>query len=106
MALTSPCSRLVRESFGVVDMAEQTEPVRRKVALKIIKPGMDTKEVVVRFEAERQALALTDHPNIAKVFDGGAKRACLQLGNLSSRHPTVDIEPQVNTKIVPKTRRT
>jgi WD40 repeat protein/serine/threonine protein kinase/tetratricopeptide (TPR) repeat protein len=57
--------------FGVVYMAEQTEPVRRKVALKIIKPGMDTKEVVARFEAERQALALMDHPNIAKVHDAG-----------------------------------
>ena len=58
--------------FGVVYMAEQTKPVRRKVALKIIKPGMDTKEVIARFEAERQALALMDHPNIAKVFDAGA----------------------------------
>jgi serine/threonine protein kinase len=57
--------------FGVVYMAEQTEPVRRKVALKVIKPGMDTKEVIARFEAERQALALMDHPNIAKVLDGG-----------------------------------
>ena len=52
-------------------MAEQTKPVRRKVALKVIKPGMDTKEVIARFEAERQALAMMDHPNIAKVFDGG-----------------------------------
>ena len=57
---------------GVVFMAEQEEPVRRKVALKIIKPGMDTKSVIARFEAERQALALMDHPNIAKVFDAGA----------------------------------
>ncbi|HWC60754.1 MAG TPA: serine/threonine-protein kinase, partial [Verrucomicrobiae bacterium] len=57
---------------GVVFMAEQEEPVRRKVALKVIKPGMDTKNVVARFEAERQALALMDHPNIAKVFDAGA----------------------------------
>src|SRR6266566_3531860 len=57
---------------GVVYMAEQTEPVRRKVALKVIKLGMDTKQVVARFEAERQALALMDHPNIAKVFDAGA----------------------------------
>src|SRR5262245_52663212 len=57
--------------FGVVYMAEQTEPVRRKVALKILKPGMDTRQVVARFEAERQALALMDHPNIAKVFDAG-----------------------------------
>lgn len=58
--------------MGAVFMAEQTEPVRRKVALKIIKLGMDTKSVVARFEAERQALALMDHPNIAKVLDGGA----------------------------------
>ena len=60
--------------FGVVFMAEQTEPVRRKVALKIIKPGMDTRQVVARFEAERQALALMDHPNIARVLDGGDDR--------------------------------
>ena len=58
--------------FGVVYMAEQHRPVHRKVALKIIKPGMDTKAVVARFEAERQALALMDHANIARVFDGGA----------------------------------
>jgi serine/threonine protein kinase/tetratricopeptide (TPR) repeat protein len=58
--------------FGVVFMAEQTEPVRRKVALKVLKPGMDTRQVIARFEAERQALAIMDHPNIAKVFDGGA----------------------------------
>jgi serine/threonine protein kinase len=57
---------------GVVYVAEQTEPVRRRVALKIIKLGMDTKSVIARFEAERQALALMDHPNIAKVFDAGA----------------------------------
>jgi WD40 repeat protein/serine/threonine protein kinase len=58
--------------FGVVFMAEQTQPVRRKVALKVLKPGMDTRQVVARFEAERQALAIMDHPNIAKVLDGGA----------------------------------
>src|SRR6266404_1918624 len=57
--------------FGVVFMAEQHHPVRRKVALKVLKPGMDTRQVVARFEAERQALALMDHPNIAHVFDGG-----------------------------------
>jgi serine/threonine protein kinase/tetratricopeptide (TPR) repeat protein len=57
--------------FGVVFMAEQQEPVRRLVALKIIKAGMDTREVIARFEAERQALALMDHPNIAKVLDAG-----------------------------------
>jgi serine/threonine protein kinase/tetratricopeptide (TPR) repeat protein len=57
---------------GVVYMAEQEEPVRRRVALKVIKLGMDTKSVIARFEAERQALALMDHPNIAKVLDAGA----------------------------------
>ena len=57
---------------GVVYMAEQEEPVRRRVALKVIKLGMDTRQVVARFEAERQALALMDHPNIAKVLDAGA----------------------------------
>ena len=58
--------------MGVVFAAEQQQPMRRKVALKIIKPGMDTKEVIARFDAERQALALMDHPNIARVFDAGA----------------------------------
>jgi eukaryotic-like serine/threonine-protein kinase len=57
---------------GVVYMAEQREPLRRRVALKVIKLGMDTKSVIARFEAERQALALMDHPNIAKVLDAGA----------------------------------
>src|SRR5216110_3511353 len=57
---------------GAVYMAEQTEPVRRRVALKVIKLGMDTKQVIARFEAERQALALMDHPNIAKVLEAGA----------------------------------
>jgi eukaryotic-like serine/threonine-protein kinase len=58
--------------FGVVYMAEQEQPVRRLVALKIIKPGMDTSQVIARFESERQALALMDHPNIARVLDAGA----------------------------------
>ena len=57
---------------GVVYMAEQESPVRRRVALKVIKVGLDTKHVIARFEAERQALAMMDHPNIAKVLDGGA----------------------------------
>ncbi|MCC6319977.1 MAG: serine/threonine protein kinase [Phycisphaerales bacterium] len=61
--------------FGVVYMAEQDEPIRRRVALKIIKLGMDTRRVVARFEQERQALALMDHPNIAKVHDAGATPA-------------------------------
>ncbi len=71
--------RLVEEigagGFGVVYAAEQTAPVRRTVALKIIKLGMDTREVIARFEAERQALALMDHPSIARVFDAGATDA-------------------------------
>ena len=58
--------------MGVVYMAEQTRPVKRRVALKIVKPGLDTDQVVARFEAERQALAMMDHPNIAKVLDAGA----------------------------------
>ncbi len=67
---------------GVVYVAEQTEPVRRRVALKVIKLGMDTKQVVARFEAERQALAMMDHPNIAKVLDAG-----MTLGAPASRRP-------------------
>ena len=58
--------------FGTVWMAEQREPVKRRVALKIIKLGMDTRQVIARFEAERQALAMMDHPNIARVLDAGA----------------------------------
>lgn len=63
--------KLGEGGFGVVFMAEQKQPVKRRVALKIIKPGMDTKQVIARFEAERQALAMMDHPNIAKVLDAG-----------------------------------
>jgi serine/threonine protein kinase len=58
--------------MGEVYVAEQTEPIKRRVAIKVIKAGMDTKQVVARFEAERQALAMMDHPNIARVFDAGA----------------------------------
>src|SRR5205809_442675 len=67
---------------GVVYMAEQKEPIRRRVALKILKLGMDTKSVMARFEAERQALGLMDHPNIAKVFDAvatGSRRPCFVM---------------------------
>src|SRR5947207_3208656 len=60
---------------GVVYVAEQTEPVRRQVAVKVIKLGMDTRQVIARFEAERQALAMMDHPDIARVFDGGSTPA-------------------------------
>src|SRR5262249_16160166 len=58
-------------SMGTVWMAEQTEPIQRRVAVKVIKAGMDSKQVLARFEAERQALALMDHPNIARVLDAG-----------------------------------
>ncbi|HEU0009489.1 MAG TPA: serine/threonine-protein kinase [Verrucomicrobiae bacterium] len=73
--------------FGDVWMADQEEPVRRRVALKVIKLGMDTREVIARFEAERQALALMDHPNIAKVFDGGATG----FGESEIRNPKSEI---------------
>ena len=58
--------------MGTVFLAEQSEPVQRQVAIKIVKPGLDTKEVIARFESERQALAMMDHPNIARVLDAGA----------------------------------
>lgn len=64
--------RIGEGGFGVVYMAEQQQPIRRKVALKVVKPGFDTRQVIARFEAERQALALMDHENIAKVLDAGA----------------------------------
>src|SRR5438105_3304041 len=71
--------------MGTVFMAEQTKPVQRKVALKIIKPGMDSKQVIARFEAERQALALMDHPNIAKVLDAGTTEG--EPGGVSPGRP-------------------
>nr|MBA3482167.1 serine/threonine protein kinase [Pirellulales bacterium] len=67
--------RIGEGGFGVVYMAEQQHPIRRKVALKVIKPGADTRQVIARFEAERQALALMDHENIAKVLDAGATQS-------------------------------
>lgn len=67
--------RLGEGGIGEVWMAEQTEPVRRRVALKLVKPGMDTRQVLARLEAERQALAVMDHPNIASFYDGGATEA-------------------------------
>jgi eukaryotic-like serine/threonine-protein kinase len=63
--------------MGIVWMAEQTQPVRRQVALKVIKPGMDSRQVIARFEAERQALAMMDHVNIARVLDAGTTEAGL-----------------------------
>src|SRR5438477_10990241 len=73
--------------FGDGYMAEQQRPIKRRVALKIIKIGMDTREVVARFEAERHALALMDHPNIAKVFDAGAIETVVSPG-LSGVRPS------------------
>jgi serine/threonine protein kinase len=63
---------LGKGGMGAVYLAEQRQPIRRLVALKVIKAGMDTREVIARFESERQALALMDHPNIARVFDAGS----------------------------------
>src|SRR4029077_12581600 len=69
----APFVALIGEGgLGGVYLAEQTEPVKRQVALKLIKSGMDSKAVLARFDAERQALALMDHPNIARVYDGGS----------------------------------
>jgi serine/threonine protein kinase len=82
--------------FGVVYLAEQERPVRRKVALKVIKPGMDTRHVIARFEAERQALALMDHPNIAKVFDAGTTnvdRSLRERNDGSRSEPTTISDP-------------
>jgi serine/threonine protein kinase len=64
-------TRLGEGGMGVVFLAEQKQPVERQVALKIIRPGMDTDRVIARFEVERQALAVMDHPNVAKVLDAG-----------------------------------
>jgi eukaryotic-like serine/threonine-protein kinase len=75
--------------MGTVWMAEQSHPVRRKVALKLIKPGMDSKQILARFNAERQALALMDHPNIAKVLDAGTMSSVKSVGWAESSRPTV-----------------
>ena len=76
--------------FGVVYMAYQLEPVRRRVALKIIKLGMETKSVIARFEAERQALAMMVHPNIARALDAGATETGGLRASLLSRSTVVD----------------
>ena len=92
---------------GIVYVAEQEEPVRRRVALKVIKLGMDTREVVARFEAERQALALMDHPNIARVFDAGATESGrpyfvmelvrgVPITQFCDEHNLPSIHPQLN----------
>jgi serine/threonine protein kinase len=79
--------------MGVVYMAEQQEPVRRKVALKIIKPGMDSQQVIARFEAERQALAMMDHQNIARVLDAGTTGEARGEGREASEDPAVLSRP-------------
>jgi len=81
--------------MGVVYMAEQEEPVRRRVALKIIKLGMDTKSVIARFEAERQALAMMDHPHIAKVLDAGATDSPHNVAQASSPASSPGVSPGV-----------
>jgi serine/threonine protein kinase len=88
--------------FGVVFLAEQERPVKRRVALKVIKPGMDTREVIARFEAERQALAMMDHPNIAKVFDAGDTSVADTLRGPSPVHST-PIDASHGTRSVPAT---
>jgi len=78
---------------GVVYMAEQEEPVRRRVALKVIKLGMDTKQVIARFEAERQALAPMDHPNIAKIYDAGVTEIAAPESEGRARHSVRAVVP-------------
>src|SRR6266576_1425432 len=89
--------KLGEGGFGVVYMAEQKQPIKRRVALKIIKVGMDTREVVARFEAERQALAMMDHPNIAKIFDAGATDSPHNVAQASSPASSPGVSPGVGT---------
>ncbi len=79
-----------RRGFGLVFMAEQQQPVRRWVAVKVLKPGMDPRQVIVRFEAERQALARMDHPHVAKVLEAGATPG--EPGSLGAGRPYVVME--------------
>ncbi len=85
--------------MGAVYMAEQTQPVQRKVALKLMKPGMDSRQVLARFEAERQALALMDHPNIAKVLDAGSAGGDITRGGSGAPYFVMEL-----VKGVPITR--
>src|SRR6266545_5544630 len=80
---------------GVVYMAEQEKPVRRRVALKVIKLGMDTRNVIARFEAERQALAMMDHPNIAKVLEAGATDSTHNVAQASPPASSSGVPPDV-----------
>jgi serine/threonine protein kinase/tetratricopeptide (TPR) repeat protein len=85
--------------MGSVWMAQQQEPVKRLVALKIIKPGMDSRQVIARFEAERQALALMDHPNIARVFDAGTVGSRQSAGTVGSRQSAVGSQEGLPTSL-------
>ena len=90
--ILSAIEQIGEGGMGIVWMAEQTQPVQRKVALKVIKPGMDSRQVIARFEAERQALAMMDHVNIARVFDGGTTGDSLRsrfVGRCSTLHELV-----------------
>ena len=84
---------LFRRTF-VVYVAEQMEPVRRRAALKVVKLGMDTRQVIARFEAERQALALMDHPNIARVLDAGATGVSVVKAHLDAHRASREAFPQ------------
>jgi serine/threonine protein kinase/tetratricopeptide (TPR) repeat protein len=90
--------------MGVVYMAEQQEPVRRKVALKIIKPGLDSQQVIARFEAERQALALMDHPNIARVLDAGTTASGRPFFVMELVHGVPITQFCDDTKLTPRER--
>jgi len=84
---------LGRGGMGAVYLAERQQPIHRLVALKVIKRGMDTSEVIARFDSERQALALMDHPNIGRMFDAGAKRGWTPVFRygVRARHPNYPV---------------
>ncbi len=92
--------KLGEGGMGTVFLAEQSQPVKRQVALKIIKSGMDTRQVLARFEAERQALALMDHPNIARILDAGLTGSRADVGNPDTRHPIPDSRPYFVMELV------
>jgi serine/threonine protein kinase len=92
--------KLGEGGYGVVYMVEQEQPIRRRVALKIIKLGMDTKNVIARFEAERQALALMDHTNIARVLDAGATETGLTIATERSKTVPMRLVLQSNAPAI------
>jgi serine/threonine protein kinase/tetratricopeptide (TPR) repeat protein len=96
--------RIGEGGFGAVFLAEQQQPIRRLVALKVLKPGMDTKEVIARFESERQALALMDHPGIARVLDAGATDSGRPYFVMELVHALSITEFCDNNRLVPEAR--